>query len=252
MRVPGRHRFEATVSAYGVSAQLRAPDSEMLESVVGGLPRAWRVLADGSATSNRIAASFTVLREPSGYLIRAADGAEARYADREMTTWMLRRMLRREVTAGIHYRTCIAASVVTYGGRAIMLPTRAFAGTTKLVTALIAAGAELHAEEFAVLDSDGRLGSDLEAPGAPQRAVPLGLAAVTVYRPGAVWAPRQMSQAEGVVTLMAYATTRERPAETLAALRQALDDVPIFEGDRGEADETAVMLLETLESGRRP
>lgn len=246
LRIMGRHRVEATFCAYGIKVRAALPDAEMLEAVAVGLPRGWTVTTDRLASSDEAAARLVVVREPSRYLIRDGGGAESHYADPGMAVRMLSRILQRTVTAGIQDRICIAGSVVTHRGRAIMLPARALAGTTTLVRALVLGGAELHSEEFAMIGRDGRLVSDLSAvAGAGDRPVPLGLVALAVYQPGTVWAPRQMTQAEGVAALMAFATAAsKRPAETLAALGLALDQVVVLEGQRGDAAEAAVALLD--------
>lgn len=243
------------MSAYGVNARLSVPDAEMLEGVVGGLPRSWIRTTD-VLPPDRIAATFTVVREQGRYLIRDGDRGQTHYADRDVATGMLRRMVRRVAVARIQDRTCVDASVVTYKGRAIMLPTRAFAGTTTLVRALVAAGAERYSDELTLIDADGGLVSDLEFhAGAPAVVAPLALVALTVYQPGAVWAPKPMSPAEGVVALMAYVASRDRPAEALAALRLALSKALVLESDRDEAEDTAAALLEAVQmnsGGEKP
>lgn len=224
----------------------------MLEGVARGLPRAWSVLTNAAPASSEVAASFTVLREAERYVIHDQDGAQTFVADGGVAAAMLRTMLRRAMGASLRELTCIEATVVRYQGAGIMLPARALGGTTTLARALVAAGAELHSDEFALIGGDGRLVSDLEAEAAGDRSVPLALVALTVYRPGAEWAPERLTQGEGVVALTACAPgARERPADTLAALCLALREADVLQGDRGEAGDMAAGLLETAAASRR-
>jgi hypothetical protein len=221
----------------------------MLERVADGLPRAWAVLSGVVPASTRVAASFTVLREPNGYVIRDGDGIQTLVADGGVAAGMLRTMLRRAVGASLRNLTCVEAGVVRHQGRGIMLPARALGGTTTLVRALVAAGAELHSDEFALIDGDGMLVTDLEvgSEAAASRAVPLGLVALTVYRPGSEWTPKCITPAEGVVALMACVpAAHEHAADTLATLRLALQAAAVLQGDRGEADGIAAGLLEAV------
>jgi hypothetical protein len=220
----------------------------MLEQVVRGLPRAWTVAAGGVPASAQTAAVLSVVQEPNAYMIHDADGVQTRVLDGALAGAMLRTMLRRAVAASLTDLTCVEATVVRYQGRGLVLTGEALGGTTTLARTLVAAGAEHHADEFALIDADGMLMSDLDArPGsAVDRTVPVGLVAMTLYRPGAEWTPQRLTQAEAVVALMAYVQgAHERPANTLAALRRALADATVLKGDRGEASDAAAGLLQT-------
>ncbi len=82
---------------------------------------------------------------------------------------------------------------------------------------------------------------------APQDPVPVGLVALTVYKPGAKWSPRRLSTAQGVLAMMEHAApARDRPAKTLSTLRLALANAGILSGERGEADEVAHLLLDAV------
>lgn len=225
------------------------PDAELLDRVADGLPQAWTVRTGAVPDHDGVAASFTVAREPNRYLITDPSGAATSAADSRVVVGLLRTMLRRAVGASLEDLTCVEACVVGHRGHAIMLPARALAGTTTLAQALVAVGAEPHSDEFALIDREGRLVSDREvgSDAAAHRALPLGLVALTVYRPGSEWTPRCISPAEGVVALMGCALgAHERPADTLAALRSALQDATVLEGERGEAGAAAAALLEAV------
>ncbi len=71
---------------------------------------------------------------------------------------------------------------------------------------------------------------------------------MTSYKPGAQWRPQLRSRGQGVLALVGNThSALERPAETLAVARRALDTAIVLEGERGEADVTAAALMELAE-----
>jgi hypothetical protein len=162
----------------------------------------------------------------------------------------------------------VHAGVVAHGGGALILPGRSLAGKSTLVAALVAHGATYLSDEYAVLDDDGAVhpypkplslridpGSlvQWDAPVehfggvAADRAFRTAIIAVTTYEPGAQWEPVQKTPADGALALLSNAVpARHRPAQTLAAVRRASADATVLEGPRGEAIETASVLLDAL------
>jgi hypothetical protein len=164
-------------------------------------------------------------------------------------------------------RVFVHAGVVGWRGRAIVIPGRSFSGKSSLVAALVRAGATYYSDEYAVFDEQGRVhpflsplslrNKDAERPtrhraeslGRPPGGKPLtvGLVAVSEYRAGARWRPRQLTPGQGILALLANTVpARERPAAALAALQQAVVHAPVLKGMRGEAAEVADLLLERI------
>lgn len=158
----------------------------------------------------------------------------------------------------------VHAGVVGVGERAIVLPGRSFAGKTTLVAALVQAGAEYWSDEYAVLDADGlvhpypkplsvRINDTRETDEQPveslggragDRPLPVAMIAFTSYRPGAAWALRARTAGEGAVKLLEHSVAaRSRPEQVLAAVRRAATGALVLEGDRGDADQAASVLL---------
>jgi hypothetical protein len=74
------------------------------------------------------------------------------------------------------------------------------------------------------------------------------LVAVSNYRSGADWHPRRLSSGEGALAILAHAVVaQERPAEAMRAIARAVEGAVVLEGDRGEADDVAPLLLAELE-----
>src|SRR5262249_5261887 len=109
-------------------------------------------------------------------------------------------------------RLFVHAGAVSWRGRGIVIPGRSGCGKTTLVRALGEAGALSYSDEFAVLDSDGRLHPyaiplsirgngtpacrlSIEAVGgrAATTSVEVALVAVTRYRRYARWRPHPLS-----------------------------------------------------------
>jgi hypothetical protein len=250
----------AVLEAYGANLAVSASDAETLGAILDQLPTGWTV-ARPDAEHEQVAWRFAVLRDPDGYRVIQGNGEEQVCVELELAVWLLHTQMRRYV--GHHSELIfVHAGVVTHRGRAILLPGHSFAGKSTLVAALVTAGADYYSDEYAVLDQSGRVAQYLEpiqlrgpngrevvvvGDGRPRDPAPVGLVAITVYTPGASWAPRQLSIAEGIVATMEHAVpARDKPAETLAVLRRALTGAAVVRGDRGEADRTARALLDLL------
>jgi hypothetical protein len=77
--------------------------------------------------------------------------------------------------------------------------------------------------------------------------LPVGLAIGTHFRPGTEWQPRRLSPGAGALLTLEHALTAQvRPEQTLRVLKKALDGALILQGERGEADQVAGELLDTL------
>jgi hypothetical protein len=191
----------------------------------------------------------------------------ARTANLDLALEALESDLRLYVAERARRRVFVHAGVVGWRGRAIVIPGRSFSGKSSLVAALVRAGATYYSDEYAVFDERGRVhpfraplsmrgkdgeGSTRHAPetlGGPLGGgpLPVGLVAVSQYRPGARWRPRRLTPGQGVLALLANTVpARQRPAAALAALRQAVAEASILKGMRGEAEEVAGVLLENV------
>jgi hypothetical protein len=158
------------------------------------------------------------------------------------------------------------AGVVADGDRAIVLPGLSFAGKTTLVRALVDAGAVYYSDEFAVLDETGRVHpypkrlSVRPADGRPVdyeveqlggvagvEPLPIGMVVATRYRPGGEWRPRELSGGTAALALLEHAVpAQSRPGQTMRHIVRAIAGATTLQGERGEADEFAGLLLDTL------
>jgi hypothetical protein len=192
-------------------------------------------------------------------------GAEriARAHDLDSVYETLQEDLKLHVAAAAPKRVFVHAGVVGWRGKAIVLPGRSFAGKSTLVAALVRAGATYYSDEYAVLDERGRVHPYARPlvlrarPGettarivmlpprsAGKRPLPVGLVALTHYKPGARWRSQALSPGQAMLALMeSTVPVRQRPEATLKALREIVTQATVIKGVRGEVEEAVEKLL---------
>jgi hypothetical protein len=167
----------------------------------------------------------------------------------------------------------VHAGVVAWQGRALLLPGVSHAGKSTLVAELVRAGATYYSDEFALLDSQGRVhpfARDLRIrqPGKPdQTSVPLtqlsgraGTGALTVsmvvfaeYAENACWAPEPLSQGRAVLEMLLHTVPVQRtPARVLATVSATVKNAAVRKTLRGEAVPAAHALIAALSAGGAP
>lgn len=167
------------------------------------------------------------------------------------------------VAAAARRRVFVHAGVVGWKGRAVVIPGRSFSGKTTLTAELLKAGATFYSDEFAVLDSEGRVHPyrkplAVREEGGRQRKVPaeefgasgadaplpVGLVVVSEFREGARFRPRTLTPGQGSLALLANTIpARSRPAEVLDTLGRVVRGATVLRGARGEAAEAARRIL---------
>lgn len=180
----------------------------------------------------------------------------------------LESVLHLEVALGAPHRLFVHAGAVGWHGRVLILPGRSRSGKSTLVEALIREGATYFSDEYAVLDSQGKVhpyaralsirvaGSDTprrvraEELGSPSAIGPwpVGLIAAMTYRPRAGWQPRRLTSGEALLAMLSNTVVaRLRPSFALDILAAAVAATPALSGSRGEATDSAARLLEFMD-----
>ena len=245
----------------GVRVAVGASDQDILDRLVALLPT-----GATPCDPETVERHFTLLTVGEGlwqYVME--NGRSPIFPDLALVIPMLDHELRRYVASSAPDRVFVHAGAVAYRGRAIVIPGLTFSGKTMLVAALARAGAVYYSDEYAILDERGLVHPyarplSLRQPdsqpvtrhtveslggSAGEEPVPVGLIAATRYRPGATFSPEPRTAGQGMLTLLAHSMpVRDRPSETLAAVRRAASSALVLEGDRGEADTAAYSLLE--------
>jgi hypothetical protein len=160
----------------------------------------------------------------------------------------------------------IHAGAVLIDGRAVLLPGSTHAGKSSFVAELLRRGAKCLSDEYALIDSEGRVHSYprplLLRKGQPKQSlvlpedlnssyatetVPVGWIFATDFKSGGEWDIRTVSQSEAVMLLL-----RNTPHEMAQApkiidyFQRVAADAACYEGCRGEVGEAATRLLESI------
>lgn len=250
---------ERLFEAYGVACAVSSSSDDLAEIAESVVPPLAAEVDPARATAN------FELDWREGSIAVLVDGALlGATPDPDVAAGILDSAIRARIALRAPGRIFVHAGVVAAAGRAIVIPGPSFSGKTTLVAALLERGATYLSDEFAVLDGSGvvhpypralwvraagaRDGRPLAAAADrfPVAAgpLPVGLIAVTSYRPGARWEPARRSRGEGALALLANTVpARERSAESLRAVRAAAARAQVVEGERGEAGEAAPLLL---------
>ncbi len=166
-------------------------------------------------------------------------------------------------------RVFVHAGVVSWRGPAILLPGVSCSGKSTLVAALLRAGATYYSDEYAVLDPNGLVHpfarplsirsvqgnrvrrcrpEDLGSESGVE-PLPVGLIAVTKYLPRARWRPRLLTAGQAILALLEDTLSAQLdPEGALHVLQKVVASARILKSPRGEADETAELLLAELDS----
>jgi hypothetical protein len=165
------------------------------------------------------------------------------------------------------------AGVVAWEHRALLLPGASYAGKSTLVAELVRAGATYYSDEFALLDSQGRVHPftrdiRMRRPGAPDQVplplrqldgraatgpLPVSMVVFAEFAEHARWAPEAMTPGRAVLELLLHSTPVQRtPGRTLATLSAMMRHARAWRSQRGEAAVAARSLLAALATGGPP
>jgi len=256
--------------AHGVRVGVRSNEGELLALLEPHLPPGW-----APCSSDLVDQLFSLWVDP-GEAEDAVEAGRARTVRARSLSAGLARLeseMRQGIAAGSRRRTFVHAGVVSHRGSAIVIPGRSRSGKTTLVAELVKAGAVYYSDEFALLDSRGRVhpfakplsvrgpsGCDRHARKTRpeelggvrgEHPLPVGVVVLAVHRPGATWSPLHLTPGEAVLEMLAHTVpARLRPEASLRALEKVASRARVLKGDRGEARELAGWLLEWLDETR--
>lgn len=256
------------LSAYGVPFEVRSNRIEAIGKLVPFLPIGTKSLPHETA-GRHYALRFDDKRHNGLHVLYRNRRAIAR-ADNEEAIFD---RFESDVTAYVADLSpemiFLHAGVVAVKGRAIVLPGRSMVGKSRLVSELLRNGATFYSDEFAVLDGQGlvhpyprplqmrkegeiiQTRHPAENFGAPIGAQPLPIAliALTRYKEGTSWRPKQLSAGKAIFELLRHTTCARRfPERALGTLRRLAETAQVFQGTRGEAQVTSDWLLSLAET----
>jgi hypothetical protein len=249
--------------AFGVRIEVLVP-ARLRAAALALKPPEARAGTAESRESSRVA-----LEERHGSFSIVIDGCTTGVAKNEDSALgMLDAQIRARVALLAPEYIFVHAGVVAVGGHAVLVPGFTLAGKTTLIRGLVEMGAVYYSDEFAAIDEQGLVhpyprplsirhpdgsGRTTEIPAASLGAetgrepVPVGLVAITEYRPGATLVPEPLASGAALLALLEHTIpARTRPHQTLAALMVALRGATAWKSERGEAIETARTIIDSL------
>ena len=215
-------------------------------------------------------ASVSIDQRNGQLVVTAQDEHIGTTEDPEVALGMVDAQLRALVALLAPDHIFVHAGVVAVGGRAVILPGFTFAGKTTLTRALVEAGAIYYSDEFAAIDAQGLVhpypkplsirhldGSGRSTETSPELlgartgsdAIPVGLVAITSYRPGARLSPEPLGSGAALLALLGHTIpARTRPRQAIGTLKAALQGATAWMSDRGEAADVARAILDSMSS----
>lgn len=149
------------------------------------------------------------------------------------------------------------AGVVSWKGKAIILPADSYGGKTTIVSELSKIGAKYYSDEYAVLNENGfvepfpkmlsvrgiidanhQKDISVESIGGVTgtEPIPVGLVFFTEYKEGAKWKPEVLTPGQGILKIISHTIPiRSNPDFTLKVLNKILKRAIIAKSQRGEA-----------------
>lgn len=264
-----------SIVACGVRVGIRTNKPEFLEKLLAMIPEIWK------PSAARVVERLFSLRVGTSGLRRNGRSWHQLYEDQQIVAsspdldWVLEtfeRQLKMYLAEMAQRRVFVHAGAVGWRGKAIIVPGRSMSGKTSLVAELVRAGATYYSDEYAVLDKYGRV-HPYSAPlsiredetlkqkkceveefggSAGVYPLPVGLVVVSYYKPAAHWRPRALSAGEGMLELLANTVpARRKPKVVVPTLEKAIRAAVALKGARGEAQETAPLILRTMDRNAR-
>ena len=257
-----------SILAYGVRIGIRTNRPEILDRILDCAPPLWKPT---SALRVDRLFSFEVgsggRNGPAAHVLLDDQESATRSNSLTMILEVFRTRLRVYVAEMARRRVFVHAGVVGWKGKAIIVPGRSMSGKTSLVAALVRAGAIYYSDEYAVLDSNGRVHpypQPLEVRKAASvkehkwraeeiggvtgtKPLRVGLVVVSRYEAGARWRPKQASPGQAIMELLANtAPARRKPEIVIATLQRAVSGATILKGARGDAEDSTKLILDGL------
>lgn len=253
--------------SYGVRFRIESNSRELLRNAERVVRKA---LLDRIEILENVPTSvghvFVLGEDSRGQYYLIDNGAEPAY--RESDKLLLKyfnTLLRLKVAEFAVDRVFIHAGVVSWRGKAIVIPGRSFDGKTTLVASLVKAGALYMSDEYAVLDAEGLVHPfprDLSVryfDGAMRQKdvsidtlggvtsvepAPIGVLLLTKYQFGSHWKPEILTVGQGTIeTVQHTIPIRFNPEFSLKVLKTSLRRAIIARSLRGDASRCARKIL---------
>ena len=263
-----------SLKSYGVRIGIRSNDPAALASACQHLPNEWETVS--SPLVDRVYSIMIGSKDSRANgrrlnLLYSDEVRLARTSDLDGVLETLESDLRLFVAELATHRVFVHAGVVGWKGQGIVIPGRSYSGKSTLVAELVRAGATYYSDEYAVLDSRGRVHPfskplELREEGefrqtkftaaelggqSGTKPLPVGLVLMTQFKRGARWRPRKLTAGRGVLEMLFNTVSARRsPERALATLQRVTAHAEILKGVRGDAAEVVDALLRRVAGGQ--
>ncbi len=258
------------IESYGVGIRVSSNNIDAIDVVRGMLPK---LLAGHYNLTSHIETNHKF------YYAWNKSGRDSLYKDgetiaiRQLRESVLAQMdsyIRLTVAEFAVNKVFIHAGVVSWKGKAIIMPGKSFQGKSTLTAALVRRGAQYYSDEYAILDKNGlvspfpkmisirgeiddyqQIDYPVEAFGgtAGIESVPVGMILSTEYKPNGKWKPRILTRGKGAIELIKNALSiRYDPTFNLLVINRVTKNSVVVKSPRGEATDVADMILEFFEN----
>lgn len=246
----------------GARVELHSNDRQLLQDLMPLLPPGSVVVSPGN-----VDATFFVQKSPNRNLYSIFQDSHniARKGFVYRTLEEIASELHFAVSMFARPYLFVHAGVVSWRGRAIVLPGRSMSGKSTLVSALVDHGATYYSDEYAVIDRYGRIHpyrkpltlrfagethrrfENMSVSGAKRhgKAIVAGLVAFLNYKPNSHWNPDSITPAEAVLALFKNTIAAQTRAKfALRALSHFARRAPSIRGFRPDATVIASSLID--------
>jgi hypothetical protein len=166
-------------------------------------------------------------------------------------------------------RVFIHSGVVSWKGKAIIIPAKSMGGKTTLTAALVKRGALYYSDEYAILDEEGfvhpfpktlsirgildnhqQVEHTVEEIGGKSalEKTRIGMFLISRYQSNVQWNPQILSRANGIFEILNHTVPiRTNPDYTFRVLTQAVSQAVIVKADRGDVLKSVNLILDFFE-----
>ncbi len=271
----GREGIEFAIEAYGARIGIWLQEAELLDDMWKRFPPGARIIhLKHPGDLDRFyrvqwLSQTESLSKQAGYHIFINEHFSIFAPSRHTMSERLESSIQMDIAELARPFLFVHAGVVGWNGRAIVLPGSSFAGKSTLVAALVNAGAVYFSDEYAVLDSSGRVHpyarelSLREGPMGPDgrmdlgdraprddgndQSLEIGLVALLQYEVDGHFKVERLSPTQGILAMCKHVVAiQHRPKETFDVLGKIMSSAEVVEGTRGEVEESIECLIETV------
>lgn len=261
-------------AAYGAQVVVRTNRANAMPALLARLPYGSRLIAGGNAPDSQCVFSVVFSGNGDGSSVLQRNGRRVAVCRNEE---QLLDVFESQTALGVAKAAteCIFVhcGVVSWGGRAILMPGTTCCGKTTLVKCFLEAGATYYSDEFALLDGEGKVhpyprplqirrqpGSLKQTPvsveelgatgGTGREPIQPALMLCCRYREGKHWRPKELTPGVAALELLHYSFTAYWSMEAaFLATSQSVSRLSTWQGARGEAHEVVQWALRHLETG---